>query len=144
MFCGRSSRAFTLIELMVAIAIGGILMTLAYAPYSFYTDKSRVNLSVEKIEQAFSKAKLLSTTGYTFPRTSQNADLAVYVRNGAKSVEIRALKAGTSEMAVGGNTALVEDVRMEDKVVVSSIDAASAVSEFMVIYRAPAGKMEIK
>ncbi len=122
---------------MVAIAIGGILMTLAYAPYSFYADKSRVAMSSERIEQLINKAKLLSTTGYTFAGTSKNADMAVYLKKGEKTTQMRALQRGTSDFNLGANTIMVEQLRLEDRVEISTLDTTPSSPEIMVIFRAP-------
>jgi len=116
-------------------------MTLAYAPYGFYTDKARVGLSVDKIEQAINKARLMSTTGYTFPGTNKNADIAVYFQKSAKVVEIRALTTTTSDISDSTNSALIESVRLEDSVEISQIGNDT---EAVVIFRAPSGKQEIK
>lgn len=69
---------FTLIELVVSISIAMILLIFSMAPYSFYADKSRVRLSVDRTEQIMNKAKLLAGTGYSSGST--NVDLVVHFR----------------------------------------------------------------
>ena len=54
------STGFTLLELVVVISIMMILLIFSIAPYSYYADKARVRLSVERIEQIMNKAKLLA------------------------------------------------------------------------------------
>lgn len=66
-------RAFTLIELMVVIAIIGILFAGSYIPYDYYSRLSRIRVSAEKINQAMEDAKILSQNGQLFPGTARNA-----------------------------------------------------------------------
>ena len=93
MFCWqkRDSQGFTLIELIVAISIAAILMMFAIAPYNLYTDKARVRLSAERIEQMISKAKLFASTGYSVG--DKNQDLIVSVKRGGKEVSIERIPA---------------------------------------------------
>lgn len=115
-------------------------MTLAYAPYGFYTDKTRVGLSVDKIEQAINKARLMSTTGFTFPGTSKNADIAVSLKKSAKVAEIYALASTTSDISDTARAALVESIRLEDNVVISQLGSDNAL---LIVFRAPSGKREL-
>ncbi len=61
----RTNRAFTMIELMVVMTIGVLILLLTYAPYNFYSDRSKVRLSAERVNQVINEAKLLTSGGYT-------------------------------------------------------------------------------
>lgn len=77
----NSSAGFTLIELIVVVSIVMILFIFSIAPYNFYADKSRVRLSVERVEQLMNKAKLLAGTGYS-PQ-GNNVDLVIHIQSGS-------------------------------------------------------------
>lgn len=62
-----NSSGFSLVEMMVVVAIVVILAVLTYAPYSYYSDLAKVRISAEKIEQAFSEAKLSTSMGLSVP-----------------------------------------------------------------------------
>ncbi len=93
MFClhDKKTAGFTLIELTVAISIVAILMLFAIAPYNLYSDKARVRLSAERIEQAISKARLFASTGYS--AGDKNQDLIVSVERDGKEVSIERIPA---------------------------------------------------
>ncbi|MCB9805178.1 prepilin-type N-terminal cleavage/methylation domain-containing protein [Candidatus Peribacteria bacterium] len=64
-FTLSSSRSgFTLIEMMIVIAIIAILATLATAPYNYFSDKQRVRTQVARFEQLVSQAKSEASNGF--------------------------------------------------------------------------------
>ncbi len=70
-FTLSSSRSgFTLIEMMIVIAIIAILATLAAAPYSYFSDKQRVRTQVARFEQLVSQAKSEASNGFIMKCTS--------------------------------------------------------------------------
>lgn len=85
---------FTLVELLVAITIGAILLVFSIAPYNFYSEKSRVRLSANRIEQVLSKAKLMVASG--FAPTGKSVDLVVVLSKGASRVPTYMVLAGGS------------------------------------------------
>ena len=93
MFCSQKSysQGFTLIEMIVAVSIGAMLMMFAIAPYNLYTDKARVRLSAERIEQVISKARLFASTGYSVG--DKNQDLIVSIERGKTAVNLERIPA---------------------------------------------------
>lgn len=88
MFClyDKKTAGFTLIELIVVISIAAIMMLFAIAPYNLYSDKARVRLSAERIEQAITKAKLFASTGYSVG--DKNQDLVVSIEKGSEYIDL--------------------------------------------------------
>ena len=63
------SRGFTLIELMVAVAIVGILGGIAIPSYLGYLDKARIARSIAEIRQIEKSIKLAYATAESYPLT---------------------------------------------------------------------------
>ena len=89
------TSGFSLVELMVVLAIVSLLAVLTYAPYSYYSDIAKVRISSEKIEQTFSEAKLSSAMGLSVPGTDFNGDAYVVLEKGSGSLALFAAKAGS-------------------------------------------------
>lgn len=134
----RNSGGFNLAELTVVVAIVALLAVLTYAPYSYYSDISRVRLSSERIEQAFSEAKLSASMGIVFPGSDSNADSYVSLSVGSGSIGIYAAKSG-SGTAPFSEMALLREVPLEKDVVVSSLPS----SPLLVKFSAPSGKRSV-
>lgn len=58
---------FTLIELMIVIAIIGILAMIVGAPYGYLSDKQRLNTQKFRLEQLISQARSEARNGALFP-----------------------------------------------------------------------------
>ena len=61
------SLGFTIIELMLAVAIIGITATLAYASYGDYREKARVAKAVTEIKEIETRIKLYAIDERSFP-----------------------------------------------------------------------------
>jgi prepilin-type N-terminal cleavage/methylation domain-containing protein len=125
----NDSQAFTLAEVMVVIAVAAILSVLTYAPYSYYSDLSRVRLSSEKVEQAFSEAKLSASMGLAVPGTDFNADAYVLLEEGSGSVGLFAARSG-SGFAPVSEFRLLRDVPLEKDVTISDLPSETVVVKF--------------
>jgi prepilin-type N-terminal cleavage/methylation domain-containing protein len=138
----KNSAGFTLVELIVSIAIALILLVFAIAPYNFYANKSKVRLSGERIEQAMNKAKLLAGTGYA-PGGS-NVDLVVHLRNGAKEIAITSVPAGSAPLAIENpNRNQVEKIRLENDVAITSLGGIATSQGIDIVYRSPTGVSQV-
>ena len=80
-------RAYTLVELMIVIAIIGILSVIIYAPYSYYQDIARVRNTTDRIMQTFSDAKIAAISGLSFPGVDENYDIAVILEKKSQVVK---------------------------------------------------------
>ena len=80
----RSTMAFTLIEMMVALVIVGILASLAMVQFNTYREQAKLRSSAQKVFQIFSWAKLQSEkTGNTLLIQFALPNVTVYQdRNG--------------------------------------------------------------
>ncbi len=87
-----SSRSgFTLIEMMIVIAIIAILATLAAAPYNYFSDKQRVRTQVARFEQLVSQAKSEASNGFLIGTSGneETANIAIEINpNGGTSVPV--------------------------------------------------------
>lgn len=81
----RTRSGFTLVELTAVMAIGALLLLLAYAPYGYYGDKAKVRLSGERIKQSMGEAKLLASGGYT-RSDGKNGDIVLVFQSLSGSV----------------------------------------------------------
>lgn len=74
----RNQSAFTLIELIIAIAIIGILAAIAIPSYTSYLEKSRMseaNRNIAALKQA-QEEYYLENNAYFYEDSGNNADLA--------------------------------------------------------------------
>lgn len=129
------TAGFSLVELMVVIAVVSMLAVLTYAPYSYYSDIAKVRISAEKIEQTFSEAKLSSAMGLSVPGTDFNGDAYVVLEKGSGSLALFAAKA-QSGFAVPTEYELLRSVPLEKDVTLSDLPADSVTIKFS----APSGK----
>lgn len=125
----KSTSGFTLVELMVVISIAVLVSVLTYAPYSYYSDLSRVRVSAEKIEQAFSEAKLSSSMGLSLPGTDFNADAYVVLQEGSGSVGLYAARSGSGFASVS-EFAVLREIPLEKDVVVSDLPSPTVTLKF--------------
>jgi prepilin-type N-terminal cleavage/methylation domain-containing protein len=70
---GKSKRGFTLIEIMVAVAIIGILATLAIPAFISYMARSKTAEATQNVDQLFK----LASVYYTRPLAGQGTNSAV-------------------------------------------------------------------
>lgn len=66
----QSSRGFTLLELMIAVAIVAILATVAYPSYAEYVAKSRRTTTVGLLQQAQQWMERFYTENYRYDQNS--------------------------------------------------------------------------
>lgn len=124
-----NNSGFSLVELMVVIAIVVLMAVLAAAPYSYYSDLTKVRLSGEKIEQTFSEAKLSAAMGLAVPGTDSNGDAYVVLSKGSGSVALFAAKSG-SGFAAMADYKLLRAVPLEKDVTVTELPSATVTVKF--------------
>lgn len=123
------TSGFTLVELMVVIAIVSMLAVLTYAPYSYYSDIAKVRISAEKVEQTFSEAKLSSAMGLSVPGTDFNGDAYVVLEKGSGSLALFAAKARAG-FAAPSEYQLLRSVPLEKDVTFSDLPAETVTIKF--------------
>ena len=87
---------FTLIELMIVVAIIGILAALAIAQYSKYTARAQVADGLRLLETAHTKIELGMIEGIAFPTTANLSILEIQTQ----SVYVSSLETSVAEQTV--------------------------------------------
>jgi prepilin-type N-terminal cleavage/methylation domain-containing protein len=150
MLCTQGRQAFTLIELLVVIAIVGFLFLFAIAPYTFYSNTSKVRLSVDRVEQEMSKAKLLVSTG--FAPNGANVDLVLRIGQGASSITLDSIPvsaSGSAPLPLGDpQRKSIDRVPLDAPVLISGFllsggTSTTAPASIDIVYRSPNGSMEV-
>ena len=69
-------RAFTLIELMIAITIVAVLTMASYAPYNYYQNKAKLKVTSREISQVIYESRNMAINGAVW--SSSNVSIWVY------------------------------------------------------------------
>lgn len=72
----KSKKAFTLIELVIAISIIVILSVLSYAPYNYYSNKAKLKIVSKEVSQLLYEARNRAVNGSVW--SSWNVSIWVY------------------------------------------------------------------
>lgn len=85
MLLQSKKSAFTLIELMVAITIIGIISLASYVPYAHHQKKVLLNQAVREVSQSMSEARNLAI--HWLNTGSWNVHVGLYFSSGATQIE---------------------------------------------------------
>ena len=135
----RTSRWFTLIELLIVITIIGILSIGSFVPYDYYSRVSRVRISVEKVHQTLEDARILSQNGQIFPGTTKNANIWLLFEKNSPMITMFAFSGTTHSFTGDTNTKIIKVIQLETGINITSLPANILLLEFT----APKGAMEI-
>lgn len=134
----KNNRAgFTLIELLIVVTIIGILSVGSYIPYNYYSQVSRVRISMERIIQSVSNAKTLAQNGSLFPGEDKNANIGLKIEKWARTIDMFAYLTGTSFWE-DSNTKGIKTIALEDNVQINTLSE----SGILVYFTAPNGTMK--
>jgi len=92
----KKETGFTLIELMIVVAIIGILAALAIAQYSKYTARAQVADGVRLLESAQTKIELAMIDGIAFPTTANISALGIQTQ----SAFVSSLESSAAEQSI--------------------------------------------
>src|SRR5512137_128346 len=102
----RAQRGFTLIELMIVVAIIGILAAIAIPQYQDYTIRARVSEGVNLASAAKTAVAEFYNTNRTWPSTSDVAGFTAPTTAFVSSVEVLTANPGRLCIAFRANAAL--------------------------------------
>lgn len=95
-------KGFTLVELMIVVAIVGVLLAGTYIPYKQSSLAAQVRENAEKLSQSVTAAKAYAVNGYSLPSGSGSrmaADVAMLFLTGSGRVETWAVPHAASGSA---------------------------------------------
>lgn len=133
MFLSRTARAFTLAETLLVVVIISMLAITVIAPYSHYSDRAKLRLSSEKIEQAFTEARVSAMAGLTVPGTQRNADAYVELVSGASTVKAYAAESSASFLPSYAASGAAYEIPLESGTVVAGLPAGTVVAKFSAV-----------
>ncbi len=126
----RTNRAFTLAEMLLVVAIVAVLAVTAVAPYAHYSDLAKLRISSEKVEQAFSEARVSAMAGFAVPGSERNADLYVELVRGAKAVRTFAVPASSAFRTSYAASGAIFETPLEASVVLADLPSNAVVVRF--------------
>jgi type IV pilus assembly protein PilA len=99
-------RGFTLIELMIVVAIIGILAAIAIPQYQDYTIRARVSEGVNLASSAKTAVADFYNDRRVFPTNADSAGFTVPTSTFVTEVDVDSSAAGVICVSLSGNTAL--------------------------------------
>lgn len=85
----RSRQGFTLIEMMVVVAITAIFAVMTISPYLYYSNLARVRVSYEKVQQAFSLGRSLVVAGETYKPNNVSGSVGFWLEKNSSNIQLR-------------------------------------------------------
>lgn len=122
----NNNKAFTMIELMIAITIVAFLMIATYAPYSYYQNKAKVKIATREISQVLYEAKNMAINWAVY--STWNISIWVYFDNTHNNkIKIFSYTHNILESDIDRNTSLpdiniIKEVKIQNSVEIDNID----------------------
>ncbi len=123
-----SKKAFTLIEMMIVIAIILVLLSLVFLPYGYYMQRSYVERSIDTVGQGWILAHKDIRNGKLFDVTTTANKILIF-RQGATEIESYLLSGSTlpSLDTIAINTTLKKEnpIRLDSNIEILSFSGAN-------------------
>lgn len=100
--------AFTLIEFLIAITIVAIISVMAFGPYWFYVNKSKVKHTQKEVTQVIYEAKNMALNGRVWE--NKNISVGVYFdSNNADEIQVLPFSYSTTLDDISNNNLLIDN-----------------------------------
>jgi len=109
---------FTLIELIIAMTIFFIIVTMTYANYAYYQNIARVKLSLKEISQSINQTKNMALNWYD--KAWINQSIWVFFQTGSNIIKFYRFNHG-SWIIKPDDTYLIKEEKLQEHVIINDI-----------------------